>query len=140
MDESGHSGARRGITLIESVIALFLFALFIAGACDVIVTMRQTGYRARVRYTAVNLAKNRLERVMAFTFSQVDQCAMNKLVVDDGGSPDPNGDYQLSTTVALVSPVLKKVTVHVDVRNHRTMQFDAEYQELVSYVTNYTTH
>ena len=134
------SRSRRGVTMVESVVALFVFGMFMSGACDLVAVTRQAMDRAQLRYAAVNLAKSRAERVMGFAFDQVNQCVMNQVVVDAGGAPDSAGAFRLSTSITQVSPVLKQITVHVDIRNRRTTKFDCESQEIISYVNTYMQH
>ncbi len=129
------SGSRNGMTLTEAVVSLFLFALFIACACEVTVVTRQTSDRARFRYIAVNMAKNRLERALTFEYDQVELCELSELVVDKNGSPAVDGNYRLSTTITQTGSDVKTVSVTVDIRNRRSMEFDGESQTLTSYVT-----
>lgn len=124
-----------GMTLTEAVVSLFLFALFIACACELTVVTRQTSDRARFRYTAVNMAKNRIERAMTFDYDQVELCELRNIVMDGNGAPDANGDYRVSTTVTQAGSNIKTVSVRVDVRSRRSMEFDGESQVLTSYVT-----
>jgi hypothetical protein len=126
---------REGVTLTEAVVSLFLFALFIACACELTVVTRQTSDRARFRYIAVNMAKSRLERVLTLEYDQVELCQVSDLVVDKNGSPDAEGDYRVSTTVTRTGPDVKTVRVKVDIRNRRSMGFDGESQALTSYLT-----
>lgn len=128
---------RRGVTLVEGVVALFLFAMTVACACEVILVTRRTCDRARARYTAVNMAKNRLEHVLAFNYHVVEFLEVDNIVVDRNGAPDAEGDYRISTVVMEVAPSLKQVTIRVDIRNHRTMDFDGETQKLSSYVSRF---
>ncbi len=126
---------RRGMTLTEAVVSLFLFALFIACACELTVVTRQASDRARFRYHAINLARNRLERALTFDYDQSELCVTDKLVVDRHGSPTSLGDYRMSTAVTQVGTNVKMLTVRVDIRDRRSMAFDGESQILTSYMT-----
>lgn len=128
---------RDGITLVEGVIALFLMALALTGACRLIAASYETSDRARRRYAAANIAKNRLERVLAINYHAVEFCRMQNVVVDRNCTPDPDGAYRLSTTVSPVNSSLKKITVRVDIRNRHSLAFDGETHALSSYVSNF---
>lgn len=123
-----------GMTLVETVVAMCLLGLFLAGACQLVVATGRTCDRARVRYTAISLAKNRLERVSLFPFDQVELCAHGALVMNRHGVPTYRGDYRLSTKVSTYGPHLKEVVVTVDILNRRTYCFDGETQEIATLV------
>ena len=57
-------GARgkRGLTLLEVIIALSIFMVGSMGICSLIVQSKRLSDSARDHYVAVNLAKNRMER------------------------------------------------------------------------------
>jgi prepilin-type N-terminal cleavage/methylation domain-containing protein len=137
--ELGAGKLRRGVTLIESVVSLSLFAVFMSSTCSLIVVTKQTCDRARMRYHAVNIAKNRIERVAAFEFDQMSLCVQGGIVVDGTGGIDANGDYRLTTAVTPVGPGLSQVAVTVQIRNRRTMLFDGEEQVITSYLSDLRT-
>ena len=128
---------RDGITLIEGVVALALLALALTGACRLIAASYETSDRARRRYAATNMAKNRLERVLAINYHAVEFCEVQDLVVNRNCTPDPEGAYRLSTAVTPINSSLKKVTVRVDIRNRVSLAFDGESHELSSYVSQF---
>lgn len=127
---------RSGITLVESVVAVCLFGLFIAGACQLVVSAKQTADRARKRYAAVNMARNRIERLNTYPFDEMDMAIEHKLVVGDQGIFDPQGDFQVTTEVSPVTDKLKLITVTVAIRHGVTRKFDKEKQVVVTYRTD----
>ncbi len=135
MTTEGHgSGAdrRAGLTLVESMIGLMVFAAFLSGACRMVVVAHHVNDRAAAHYAAVNIAKTRIERIKTFGYDQFELCQESGVVLNQSGRPDEGGNYRLTTTVVPRGEGLKDVTVRVDIRNPRTLGFDGENEQLVS--------
>ena len=126
-----------GMTVVETLVALTIFALFTTGACKLLMSHRQVSDMARAHYTAINIAKNRLELVRTFDFDQVDEFIESNVIVDESGLPDVNGYYRRSTEIDNVSSNLLELTVTVDIRNRRTLQFNPANQSLSTYFAKY---
>ena len=94
---------RAGMTVVETVVALTIFAVFTTGACQLLLSHRKVSDMARAHYTAINIAKNRMELVRTFDFGQVDDFLEDKVVVDASGVPDAVGNYRRTTEVSNVS-------------------------------------
>ena len=131
---------REGGTIVEVIVALVLFATFIAGAVKVILAQRQLSDKARAHYTAINLCKNQIELIRNLRRSDYDQLlAMEEAGVrvnaegikDENGkfkrfttiTPDPNNDYRLEAaiTVKIINPI--------------TLEFGNENEHLTSYIS-----
>ena len=128
---------RAGMTLVETVVALAIFAIFSAGACKLLMSHRKLSDMARGHYTAVNIAKNRLELVRTFEFEQVDNFIEDQVVVDASGLPATWGNYRRTTQISNVSSNLLELTVTVDLRNRKTLAFTPAKQEVRTYFAKY---
>lgn len=135
--ESVPVSSRAGMTVIETIVALTIFAVFTTGACKLLMSHRRVTDMARAHYTAINIAKNRLELVRTFDYGQVDKFLEDKVIVDASGNPDTLGNYRRSTQVSNVSSNLLELTVTVDIRNRRTLVFNPANQELSTYFALY---
>jgi len=128
---------RAGTTIVETIVALTIFAGFSTGACKLLMSHRKIADMARAHYTAINIAKNRLELVRTFDYGQVDDFLENNVVVDASGVPDAVGNYRRSTTVSNVSSNLLELTVTVDLRNRQTLAFTPAKEQVSTYFAEY---
>lgn len=130
---------REGMTIVESMVALVILALFITGTCQLLMSHRQVSDMARGHYTAINIAKNRMELVRTFDFDQVHNFQENNMVVDSSGLADPDGLYRRSTEFSPVGANnnLIELTVTVDIRNRQTLQFNPANEVLKTYFAKY---
>jgi Tfp pilus assembly protein PilV len=126
-----------GVSLVETLIALAIFATFTTGACKVFMATRRVSDMARAHYVAVNLAKNRLEIVRAFPFDQLTAFAENNVIVNVNGEADSTGQYSRSTAVTAVSTNLMEVVVAVNIQNRKTLKFDGGVETVASYFSKY---
>lgn len=127
----------RGLTLVESIVGICIFGIAIAGMCALVVSARELSDRARLHYTAINIAKNRLEKARTLNFSMLDLFQENGVVVDYNGNPDPNGAFKRSTVISNVATNLVEIIITVDIRNRVTLGFAGENETLRSYLTEY---
>ena len=134
----GRTGSdKAGFTIVESLVAVFTLSIFVAGVCALLVAARESIDRASMHYTAVNIAKNRLERLRTFEYGDMVMFAESDVRVDNEGNPDNAGHYQRSTTVSNVSARLLDVTVEVGVQDRVTLGFEGEKEVVQSYFTKY---
>jgi len=131
------SGIRAGTTIVETVVALAIFAGFTTGACKLLMSHRKISDMARSHYTAINIAKNRLELVRTFDFGQVDHFLEDDVVVDASGVPSTEGNYRRSTEVSTISSNLLELTVTVDIRNQQTLVFNPANEQVSTYFAEY---
>ena len=114
---------KRGISIIETVVALMIFSICIGGFCGVVMQARQLSDQARDQYTAVNMAKNRFERARSFDFDQLHLFRESQVVVDHEGQPKQYGNYRRTTTVSNVNERLKEMTVTIEIKDRHTTHF-----------------
>jgi type II secretory pathway pseudopilin PulG len=126
-----------GLTLVESIVAVCIFGIAIAGICALLVSARELNDRARLHYTAINIAKNRLEKARTLNFSTLSLFQENGTIVDYNGNPDPNGAFRRTTVISNVATNLVEIIITVDIRNRVTLGFTGEQETLRSYLTEY---
>ena len=90
---------RAGVALVEALVAITLFAIFVTGASKLLLAHRKISDMARMHYTAANLAKNRLELIRSFGFDARPDFMENDIVVNMSGLPDNTGHYRRTTTI-----------------------------------------
>jgi Tfp pilus assembly protein PilV len=129
-----------GVSLVEVVVALLVFSMCVAGICRLITMGRQGSDDARAHYTAINIAKNRLERVKTFEFDQIGLFAQSNVKVDRSGIAAANGEYRMTTTVSSITNDLKEVIVRVDIMDKISRQFDSENEALRTYIADYVMY
>ena len=91
--------SQKGLSLVENMVAIGLFLIGISAIMSVQIQGMTSGKRAAAAYTAYNLAKNHIENLKAFSFSDVASAAETNVSVDENGTPDPDGKYLRSTAV-----------------------------------------
>ena len=133
------SGTRDGMTIVEVVIAVSIFAVCIAGMCALVKTARELSDRARDHYVAINIAKNRLERARTFEFDQLTTFIETDAPVDVSGNDisESSCQFQRTTTVSDVAVNLKEIQVTVEIRNRVTREFDTESETIKSLFAKY---
>lgn len=129
--------SRLGMTIVETVVALFVFAVCVAGACGVVIKARELADTSRLHYTAVNLARNRIEQSRSFDFKDLAYLRESATVVGVKGSPDAKGDFRRTTQVSNVFTNLALVTVTVEIKNRYTTRFDGKNQKVSTYLADY---
>jgi prepilin-type N-terminal cleavage/methylation domain-containing protein len=132
-----NSKKRAGMTLVETLVALSLLASFSTGACMILVSHRKVADMARGHYTAINIAKNRMELVRTFDYGQVNDFLEDKVIIDSSGVPDNEGNYRRSTEVSNVSSNLLELKITVDMRNRETLIFNPANEILTTYFADY---
>jgi len=130
---------RAGMTLVETMMALLIFAICISGICKLVLMSREAGDRARDHYTAVSIAKSRLERMRVAAFGELATFAESDVIVDYAGSASANGHYQRTTTISDVMGTLKQATVAVGIRNRVTRRFDGSEEAATTYFVDLQT-
>lgn len=89
----------KGLTLIEVMIAVLLFALMIGALLSVCIQSAGAGRRGDLAYQAYNLAKNRVETVKALSFADISSAAESATVINEEGIPTAGGLFSRDTTV-----------------------------------------
>lgn len=130
---------RRGVSIIESVIAMGVLGLTIGGACRLTLASNQASDIARMHYQAANIARNRLERGRALGFSQLAECAESRVRVDCFGAPDKRGRFRRSTEVNAISDSLREVIVTVEIQDRVKVAFIGESEIVQSTIADFDT-
>jgi prepilin-type N-terminal cleavage/methylation domain-containing protein len=129
---------RRGMTLVEVVVATFLILMVMAGSYLLIIQSSELSRTARRHYIAISLAKNRLERARNFLYNDLKLMAETDLTVNDNGNPDPDGRFRRTTTVDTnYSAGLTEVIVVVKIRNPHTGLFTPDNETIRTLFTEY---
>jgi len=130
---------RAGMTLVETVIAVSIFGMCIAGFVRLFAQTRMFTDSAREHYTAANIAKNRMERIGVMDFSLLGLMVETNLIVDASGFPDTErGRFRRTTSVTSVASNLSEVVVSVDIQNRYKLNFSTNNsEELRTYFTKY---
>ena len=92
--------SEKGLSLLENMMAVGLFLIGLAAIFSVELQAMTAGKRTAAAYTAYNIAKNHIENLKSYSFSDVASAAENSIYVDENGTPDPDGKYIRSTTVS----------------------------------------
>jgi Tfp pilus assembly protein PilV len=123
--------------MVETIVAIMVFAISIGGICKLVLIARESSDRARSHYTAVNVAKNRLEKARVFPFAQLDQFAENQVVVTGTGNPAADGEFRRTTAVSSLTATLKEMAVTVEIRNRITRRFEGVSETVSTYIADF---
>ena len=125
-----------GLTLVEMLTALLIFAMAIGGLCSLSVSAKQILDTSRDHYIAVNLAKNRIERVKTFNFDELGLFSEVGTLLDGAGAPDMAGSFSRATVVSNVNDSLKEVIVTISIKHRKTLKFAPAQQQVRTYIAD----
>lgn len=125
------------MTLVETIVALTVLALCVGGICALVVHSKGTSDLARDHYTAVNIAKNRIERAKAYDFDDLYTFIETDMVVDPAGNPNPNGRFMRTTAVSTTEENLAELTVTVEIRSRVSSSFEGENEQVRTYIADF---
>src|SRR5438094_795377 len=91
--------SKAGITLVETMASVLLFALVVGAILNVSVQSMTMGKRSEFAYTAYNLAKNHIETLRSLPFSNLTNAAETDTYIDSAGAPNADGPYIRTTSV-----------------------------------------
>ena len=126
-----------GMTLTETLVALFVFAIVMAGLSGAVLQVRQMSDRARDHYTAVNLAKSRIEQGRRHGYGDLSLVVETGTVVDKSGLPDSGGRYRRTTTVSWLGDNLAELTVQVKIKDRISLEFGDAQETVQTLVEDY---
>ncbi len=126
---------KKGSTIVEAMVGITILAIGIAGASRLAVSTSRLADLANARQTAVQLAKNRIERMSMASFDDLSQWAVDDMVIDPSGQPDDNGGFKLSTTITYPATNLAEIAIDVWVRNRNTLSFDLPPEQVTTFLT-----
>lgn len=146
----------KGMTLLELLIALTLFAVIMTAAFPLVDQMVTRFQMARDHYVAATVCQARIERARAIPYPDLRLMEESKTLVDDfGNNASPNGRFRRSTGVLTDTPVegMTTMTVRTDIcictrwgwrkcmhpirTNKWTCRFTDEHEEMVYLFTEY---
>lgn len=133
----GKNKSRAGVTIIEAMMALAIFAVFTTGTCKLLTANRKILDMARDHYIAANLAKDRMELTRTFAFDQIPELAENQLRIDDSGIPSTTGHFRRTTDITTINSNLYQLAITVDIQNRKTLQFAPAQQTISTYVSKH---
>ena len=128
---------RAGISIVETMMALVILAVFIAGSSKILLAQRKLTDKAREHYAAINVAKNRIELCRTFEFGQMADFLERDIVVDHNGVSDTDGHFRRSTMMTPISSNMVEMVVVVEIQNRMSLNFEGEKEELKTYFTQY---
>ena len=134
---------RRGFTILETLLSLFLMSMVMAGFYLVLNRSMALSRGARNHYVAVSLCKNRLERARTLAYGSLSTLAESNERMDDNGTPDDNGWFMRSTTVntnytANGATNVTQIVVTIKIRDWKKNMFLGECEHLDSLYCDYT--
>ncbi|MBN2163950.1 MAG: prepilin-type N-terminal cleavage/methylation domain-containing protein [Pontiellaceae bacterium] len=127
---------RAGVSLVEVLIAVALISVAASGAAKLVVSTKRLGDTAMDRRVAVQLIRNRVERMDLSDFSDLDMWSVDRLIVDESGVSDSAGRYRLTTEVTHPYTNLAQVYVKVETKDRMTLQFGTMTEEVTTYLSN----
>lgn len=114
---SGVYRGKKGFTLVEVMVSMLLFALFIGGALGLLSQTMQSHYLVRDRTEATNLAWSRVERASNIEFTALSELAESGTRINRSGLPDDEGEFLRTTIITPLSGALDAVQIRVEVLN-----------------------
>ena len=98
--------SNKGATLVEVLVSALILTLAVSGILFIFVQTLDMSKRVDHEYTAINLAKARMERATATIessgFDSLPTLIETDVVIDESGGSDPEGEYKRSTTVTVL--------------------------------------
>ena len=107
------SDSRSGITLTEMMVASLIFLLISTSFTAAMLTAMRTQYMAVDYYTAMCIARNRIQHAKALDFDSIPLLAETSYRVDSVGVTNATGRYVRNTIVSNAMPWTYSVKVRV---------------------------
>ena len=133
---TGEKKNKEGTTLVETLVAMMILAIGIAGAAKLVMATRQLSDIASEKYDAVNLAKSRFEQMSMADLDDLPSWSISNMVSNAQGRPDPNGNFRIDTVVTYVQTNLAEIVIQVYTRNHVTRKFDHSPEQITTYLSD----
>jgi type II secretory pathway pseudopilin PulG len=128
---------KKGMTLVEVIVAAFIFMIFCAGFYAVFIGALRTHKLAGDNYRATLIARNRIQRALSFDYGSLSLMAEPSGVAIDGeGNLKQNGLYRRTTTINTnVAPNLTQIQVEV-YYPHRGPNLSAQPVKVTTLISN----
>ncbi len=138
MNTTNKTTQKSGITIVEAMVGITILAIGIAGASRLAATTSRLADLASDKQTAVQLAKNRIERMAHVPFAQLSQWAVEDMIIDSTGQPDLDGKFKLSTAITYPASTTNLAEIAIDVwtRNRNTRDFDLPPETINTYLSS----
>jgi prepilin-type N-terminal cleavage/methylation domain-containing protein len=109
------TGAPKGLTIIEVLVALAFLAVFAAGITGLAIAVLKGNAKSQATDIAVYLALDKLESIRNKTYSSVTSSTENYGTISVAGESAAYADYQRTTAVSNDTPAtgMKRVVVTV---------------------------
>ncbi len=105
---------RTGMTLLELLVAISVFAIIMTAAFPLIDQMMARFQMARDHYVAASICQSRIERARTAPYSDLLLLAEVGTRVDDfGNAAEPDGRFRRATTVTVDAPATGMTTMTV---------------------------
>jgi prepilin-type N-terminal cleavage/methylation domain-containing protein len=107
---------REGMTLLEMMIAIAIFAIVLACIFPLVDQMMCRIQMARDHLVSASISQARIERARGAQYQDLILMGEKAAIVDDYGNLTPEGRFERTTTVVLDSPVEGMTHMTVDTR------------------------
>lgn len=108
------NSSNRGMTILELLVALGLFAVIMTAAFPLVDQMIARFQMSRDHYVAATICQARIERARGVPFADLALLQESNTLVDDyGNNASPNGRFRRSTGVLTDTPVAGMITMTV---------------------------
>ena len=114
-----------GFTLVEVMVASLIFVMFCVFFLSAAISAMRSQQLACDYYTAMTIARNRIQRAKTFEYSSLPLMSENQVPVDGDGNITTTGIYRRTTIVSAYTngtPNLYKVTIQVNYIGARRSQ------------------
>lgn len=126
---------RLGQTMVETLVAVSILGLGIAGTSKVVVMTLQISSMTKDEHVCMQLANNRLERLDQVDFGDIGMWAASNQVVDSLGQANPNGNYRIDTQIIYPEQIetnYAEIIINTFIRNRTTLKFDNPSKQFVT--------
>lgn len=117
---------RQGFTLAETIVAVLIVALVMAGLYQSVIASMKLLETTRNHYVASSITDARLERARTTRYADLALLAENNTLVDQYGLPTSTGTFRRTTAIATNGQPAgcTLVTVTTEVQNRQTGSYD----------------
>ena len=123
--------------MVETLLAISILAISIGGGAKMVVMSSKLSDMSSDKNTAINLAKNRIERISVSDFNDFEMWRGTNVVSNAQGHPDPEGHFRINTEVTYpITNLLAEIVVQVHSKNRVTLQFDNAPEVITTRISN----
>jgi Tfp pilus assembly protein PilV len=143
LDTKQKLSSKEGMTMLETVVAVLILAVFMAGVASLISQSGKVTDLGRAHYVAVTLCRNRLETARTLgtpSLNTLTNMWETNFVCNANGGQDSDGMYMRITAITtnyLLCTNLTEVKVTVMIKDRKSLTFSNEYESVQSIFTGY---